>query len=193
MLGSNLQTYQHSRWSLKWIRNSSCCVSKRRGPGDPQRDKRNIIRRTRRIYTLRSCFFFSGDGCGGRDAKVRGRDCARACLRMCHWWRKSTSPCVSKSGCGWKRCCDYKWENKKQVREDGVRERKRSWGFFFLLFSLLIRVFNPHYCFDFQWKDQQRWLNSRVISRPAACTVCYADILLWVMGDSVLVTTVPLC
>lgn len=35
------------------------------------------------------------------------------------------------------------------------RERDRE-VFFFLLFSLLIRVFNPHYCFDFQWKDQQR-------------------------------------
>lgn len=33
------------------------------------------------------------------------------------------------------------------MREDGIRERKRSWGF--LLFSVLIRVFNPHYCFDF--------------------------------------------
>lgn len=56
MFAGNLQTYQHSRWSLKWIRNSSCCESERKCPGDPQRDKKNIIRqvcsKTRRTYLL---------------------------------------------------------------------------------------------------------------------------------------------
>lgn len=33
MLGSNLQTYQHSHWSLKWIRNSSCSRSKTSAAG----------------------------------------------------------------------------------------------------------------------------------------------------------------
>lgn len=44
MFAGNLQTYQHSRRSLKWIRNSSCCASERNCPGDPPRDKKNIIR-----------------------------------------------------------------------------------------------------------------------------------------------------
>lgn len=42
MLGSNLQTYQHSRWSLKWIRNSSRSVFLKGVAQGEDRD--NIIR-----------------------------------------------------------------------------------------------------------------------------------------------------
>lgn len=42
MLASNLQTYQHSRWSLEWIRNSSCRVFCAAAPGTHMRDEEHI-------------------------------------------------------------------------------------------------------------------------------------------------------
>lgn len=42
MLGSNLQTYQHSRKSLKWIRNSTRSPSKRR-PTESQYNETHLF------------------------------------------------------------------------------------------------------------------------------------------------------
>lgn len=79
MLASNLETYQHSPRGLKWIRNFSCCGSESRSPGDPQRDKENIIRVTCCTHT----------GLLYRHLTVAcvlnkevGRDCASAAVIM---------------------------------------------------------------------------------------------------------------
>lgn len=73
----------------------------------------------------------SGNGCRWEMQKREGGDCVSACVWMCHWWlwalcvaRVHLLVCVSKSGCGWKRWCDYKWEKQKPGREDEVKEKE---------------------------------------------------------------------
>lgn len=89
MVGSNLQTYQHSRWGLKWIRNSSSCVSESSGPGDSPSVKKNIIRQacckhTTLIYChlLSVCVCFLAMDVGERCSKDRGRMYKCMCMTV---------------------------------------------------------------------------------------------------------------
>lgn len=141
MLGSNLQTYQHSRWGLKWIRNSSCCMSERSGPRDPPRGKKNIIRQacckhTSPIYhhCLCVCVCFLGMDVGERRTSEKQRLCK--CMYM-NVLLTVVSLCVvrghlltfvSECGYGWKRFEFDLSANGKSLKQVRFKEVKESRG-----------------------------------------------------------------